>query len=137
MAIHRVLGFRGRLGRIGKETDQTPATCRWEESLDRALLERIPTATYITTIDQTWRRLYISPEIESMLGFSSADWFSDLELWAKQIHPEDRERVLAEVSEGHDNGNPFRSEYRMLTKEGRVVWVRMSPPFRKSPVNPP
>jgi PAS domain S-box-containing protein len=124
MAIHRVRGSEDRLGRFGKEADQTPAACHWEGSLERTLLEQIPTATYVTTIDQTWRRLYISPEIESMLGFSSADWFSDLELWVKQIHPEDRERVLAEVSEGHDNGNPFRSEYRMLTKEGRVVWVR-------------
>jgi PAS domain S-box-containing protein len=124
MAIHRVRGSEDRLGRTRNEAGQTPAACHGEESLERALLEQIPTATYITTIDQTWRRLYISPEIESMLGFSSADWFSDLELWAKQIHPEDRERVLAEVSEGHDNGNPFRSEYRMLTKEGRVVWVR-------------
>ncbi|OGP72670.1 MAG: hypothetical protein A2W09_01475 [Deltaproteobacteria bacterium RBG_16_50_11] len=117
-------GREDRLDPTGKEADQTPTACHRQESPDRTPLEQIPTATYIATTDQTWRRLYISPQIESMLGFSSAEWFSDLELWAKQIHPEDRERVLAEVYKGHANGNPFRSEYRMVTKDGRIVLVR-------------
>ncbi len=95
-------------------------------SFERPILKEQPTAvvTYITAFDETRNRLYISPQIEAMLGFSADEWLGDPGLVLKQLHPDDRERVLAEVFESRDTGKPFCSEYRLLARDGHIVWVR-------------
>ena len=90
----------------------------------RDLVERVPAVFYITALDETGGRLYISPQIEAMLGFPLAQWFTDSQLWLKQIYPEDRRRVLGEFYKSHRNGLPFSSEYRLIASDGRIVWVR-------------
>jgi two-component system cell cycle sensor histidine kinase/response regulator CckA len=90
----------------------------------RALLELIPGVTYITALDETGSRLYVSPQIEEILGFPSSEWLTDPQLWFKQIYPDDRKRVLADFYKSHSNGKPFRSEYRLISRDGRIVWVR-------------
>ena len=80
--------------------------------------------TYITAFDETRNRFYISPQIERMLGFSADEWLADPGLLLKQLHPDDRERVLAEVFQSRDAGKPFCSEYRLLARDGHIVWVR-------------
>jgi PAS domain S-box-containing protein len=89
-------------------------------------LKEQPTAvvTYITAFDETRNRLYISPQIEAMLGFSADEWLGDPGLVLKQLHPDDRERVLAEVFQSKDTGKPLSSEYRLLARDGHIVWVR-------------
>ena len=39
------------------------------------------------------------------------------------MHPDDRERVFAEVERTHTTGENFRLEYRLIAADGRVVWV--------------
>ena len=80
--------------------------------------------TYISTCDEARRGLHISPQIETLLGFTASEWLADPELRVRRLHPEDRERVLWEVSQTQNNGKSFRSDYRLLTRDGRVVWVR-------------
>jgi PAS domain S-box-containing protein len=99
------------------------ANYRESESRYRALVERIPLVTYTAAPDEISSTLYVSPQIEQLLGFSPEDFLADPELFAMQIHPEDRERVLEEIQRSHASGQPFRSEYRMLRRDGRVVWV--------------
>jgi two-component system, cell cycle sensor histidine kinase and response regulator CckA len=93
---------------------------------ERPILKEQPTAvvTYTTAFDETRNRLYISPQIEAMLGFSADEWLADPGLVLKQLHPDDRERVLAEVFQSRDTGRPFCSEYRLLARDGHIVWVR-------------
>ncbi len=90
----------------------------------RALLEQIPGVTYITALDEIGSRLYISPQIEEMLGFPPSEWLTNPHLWFRQIYPDDRKRVLFEFYKSHSNGKPFRSEYRLIRRDGRIVWVR-------------
>jgi two-component system cell cycle sensor histidine kinase/response regulator CckA len=92
----------------------------------RPILKEQPTAivTYITAFDETRNRFYISPQIEAMLGFSADEWLGDPGLVLKQLHPDDRERVLAEVFQSKDTGKPLSSEYRLLARDGHIVWVR-------------
>jgi len=87
------------------------------------LVDHIASIIYVTALEEPRRKLNISPQMESILGFSSAEWLADPELWLKQLHPEDRERVLAEFYNSHDRSKPIRSEYRLLTRDGRVVWM--------------
>jgi diguanylate cyclase (GGDEF)-like protein/PAS domain S-box-containing protein len=70
-----------------------------------------------------WR--YVSPQIETILGFSPDQWRADPNLWARQLHPDDRDRVLEAESLTVDGGPSGGAvEYRLLHRDGHVVWVR-------------
>jgi len=92
----------------------------------RTLVEHIPAITYIAALDETSTTLYISPrQIEQILGFAPSEWQEEgYDIWFRQLHPDDRARVIAEVTAGHTSRNPFAMEYRMLTHAGEVVWIR-------------
>ena len=89
----------------------------------RALAEEIPAITYISAVNPNYDSQFVSPQIEAMLGFSPAEWLSSDDLWLKQIHPDDRDRVLVEVANYIAQGGSYSLEYRMLTRDRRVVWI--------------
>jgi diguanylate cyclase (GGDEF)-like protein/PAS domain S-box-containing protein len=97
-----------------------------EEGTFRALVERLPAALYIAGFgpDATWN--YVSPRIETLLGFSAQDWMADATLWMRQMHADDRARVQREEDEewSREPGVVSASEYRMVARDGRVVWIR-------------
>jgi len=68
--------------------------------------------------------IYTSPQIETILGFSQAEWMADNTLWLTQIHSDDRARVLKDLERIHAGGAPAPCEYRMHTRDRRVVWFR-------------
>jgi hypothetical protein len=80
--------------------------------------------TYLAPFAATLQPVVISPQIETLLGFALADWRSTPDLWARQLHPADRERVLAERQQCYTSEQPFCSEYRMLAFDGQAVWLR-------------
>jgi len=88
----------------------------------RLLIEHIPASTYIAAFDEASSTVYTSPQIAPILGFSQAEWMADHTRWLTQIHPDDRARVLAELARIHAGGLPRPCEYRMLTRDGRVIW---------------
>jgi two-component system cell cycle sensor histidine kinase/response regulator CckA len=89
----------------------------------RTLVEQITSIIYVTPLNETRRKLHITPQTEAMLGFSTAEWLADQELWFKQLHPDDRERVLTEFYNRHEKGKPIHSEYRLVARDGHAVWV--------------
>jgi PAS domain S-box-containing protein len=97
---------------------------RKSEAKYRALVEEIPAITYIAAPDETSTTLYVSPQVESLLGLTPADYGADPDIWRQHVHPDDRERVLAEVQRAHKSGEPFDCEYRMLHRTGEIVWFR-------------
>ncbi|MDO9070974.1 MAG: PAS domain S-box protein, partial [Deltaproteobacteria bacterium] len=97
---------------------------RYSEAKYRTLVEQIPAITYTISLAAGVDFLYVSPQVEPLLGFSPEAWRADAENWEKQIHPEDRERLLAEITDSLETGEPFSTEYRLLAKSGRVVWFR-------------
>src|SRR5437588_5271212 len=91
------------------------------------LLERVPAIIYIAEVGPDARWLYVSPQIESMLGFSPEEWCADPRLWAARLHPDDRAWVIdAEERDrlGTGDGDGRPAEYRMIHRDGRVVWMR-------------
>jgi two-component system sensor histidine kinase UhpB len=93
------------------------------ETRFRAHVEQLPAITYIESV-KSRAPVYISPQIETALGFTPRQWLEDPGRWAKQIHPEDVDRILVQMSHFREGGPPFEAEYRMTTKEGREIWVR-------------
>jgi PAS domain S-box-containing protein len=88
----------------------------------RLLVEQLPLATYILAPDYTV--LYVSPQIEAMLNCSPKDAVDEDEFWTERLHPDDREAIPAAWRAALEEGKPFRAEYRMVTAEGRTVWVQ-------------
>ena len=109
---------------LGEELQARIAQYRESEAKFRALAENIPAVTYIAALDAVGSSLYTSPQIEPMLGITVDEWMADPELWAKSLHPEDRERVLAEYDRATAVAELFRAEYRLVRRDGAVVWVR-------------
>ena len=89
----------------------------------RSLVERIPAIIYTAAMDESKTRLYVSPQVERILGFTQEEYLANPELWRELLHPDDRQRILGEAEYFYATGEPFISEYRTFTKEGRVVWI--------------
>ena len=96
---------------------------RFTEAQFRTMVEHGPAIVYIDAPDATASTIYMSPQVEHLTGYAAQEWYDDPELWPKLIHPDDRERALAENERHNETGEPFALEYRMFHKDGRVVWV--------------
>ena len=97
------------------------------ESRFRALVEKMPAVIYTWDPRRpagTTATPYVSPQVEQILGFTAEEWTADPELWIRQIHPDDRERVLEASDHADRTGDPFAIEYRHLKKDDTVIWVR-------------
>ena len=90
----------------------------------RALLEQIPAVIFMAYLDRGIGEAYVSPQIEATLGFNQEEWLEDPVRWYQQIHPEDKQRWNVEAAEMFLTGKPLRSSYRVLARDGRVVWFR-------------
>jgi PAS domain S-box-containing protein len=94
------------------------------ETRYRALVEQLPAITYIAEVGALGRWHYVSPQIQSILGFSPEEWMANSANWINNIHPEDRDHALAAEKRFWEAGGIFRAEYRMLARDGRVLWFR-------------
>jgi PAS domain S-box-containing protein len=90
----------------------------------RTLVETLPMITYVVERGERGRTMYVSPQIEHLLGYTVEECLPDRDLWRRILHPGDRARVLAEDALRDRTEEPFSSEYRVVARDGRVVWVR-------------
>ena len=90
----------------------------------KSFLESIPTITYINSHNLDATTEYVSPQVVNLLGYTQEEFLNDNGLWKKIIHPDDRDRVLAEHASTVEMQKPFQMEYRLITKDDKVVWVR-------------
>jgi diguanylate cyclase (GGDEF)-like protein/PAS domain S-box-containing protein len=87
-------------------------------------VEQLPLVTYVETVTPTVTALHPSRQVDALVGYSVDDWLADPDFFAKILHPDDRERVLAQADECRRTGTPFACEYRFVARDGRVVWVK-------------
>ena len=117
---------RYRQGVIYEVTDNK----LWEESLReseeryRTLVEQVPAVVYIDSNDPRPRSLYVSPQVEPLFGYTPSQLLGDPDLWASSIHPDDRAAFFERWEVVVESGAPFEAEYRVLTPDGREVWVQ-------------
>ena len=113
--------FSGFIRDLSRERAALTALRESEERF-RMLVERLPGIAYIDEPGAFGR--YISPQVESLLGYSRDEWLESSERWVEALHPEDRERAMAELAAGEASGQRFTSDYRLIARDGRVVWIR-------------
>ncbi|MGZ5293600.1 MAG: PAS domain-containing protein [Actinomycetota bacterium] len=87
----------------------------------RTLVEQIPAVTYMESANPAGTKLYMSPQVEPMFGYTPDAW--NIDVWIASLHPADRERVIAEDHRTNETGEPFDIEYRFVRPDGRIVWV--------------
>src|SRR5882757_2881156 len=92
------------------------------ETKYQTLVEQVAAISYIAELGMEGQWLYVSPQVETMFGFTADEWLAESRNWAKHIHPEDQKTVeIAE--EASKRGSRFQAEYRIIRKDGRVIWV--------------
>ena len=90
----------------------------------RRLVERLPAIIYTAEMGEHGRWRYVSPQVEEILGYSPEEWIADPGLWARLLHPEDRDRALEQESRKTlGDRNPPPVDYRMMTRSGSTVWI--------------
>jgi diguanylate cyclase (GGDEF)-like protein/PAS domain S-box-containing protein len=97
---------------------------RSELRSDDTAMERLPVAAYVQPLGDRKALSYVSPEMETLLGYSDEEWMDDPRFWSRIIHRDDRERALAERAHALEAGHRLVSEYRVKTRDGRTLWVR-------------
>jgi two-component system, cell cycle sensor histidine kinase and response regulator CckA len=120
----QVITHATHLAGIAIEHDRAKIELRAAEDRYRTLVERLPAITYIAELGAAGPWHYVSPQIESMLGFSPAEWLSDPMSWMNCIHKDDREIAMAAETRFQQTHELFQAEYRMFARDGRVLWFR-------------
>ena len=90
----------------------------------QTLVEQIPAVVFLAQLDGGLGEAYISPHIETTLGFTQEEWLSDPIRWYRQLHPADRERWNREAAEFLASGHTLKSTYRVIARNGTTVWFR-------------
>lgn len=120
----QLIAHATHLAALAIERDRDKTQLRAAEDRYRTLVEHLPAITYIAELgaDGPWH--YVSPQIQSILGFSPQDWLQDPCNWINHIHPDDREIAFAAEKHFQETRKLFKAEYRMFAADGRVLWFR-------------
>ena len=120
----QIIRHATHLAGIAIEHDRAQTQLRVTEDRYRTLVERLPAITYIAELgaDGPWH--FVSPQIETMLGYSPQEWLADPKSWMNRIHIDDREIALAAEKDFQETHELFYAEYRMSARDGRVLWFR-------------
>ena len=89
----------------------------------RMLVEQIPAVTFVDRGGDSMVPVYVSPQVEGMFGYTPEEWMAG-RLWRERLHPDDRERILASDERFEADGGQVDEEYRLLARDGSVVWIR-------------
>jgi PAS domain S-box-containing protein len=107
------------------------------EAKYRALLEQIPAVVFMAYLDRGISEAYVSPQIEAALGYSREEWLEDPIRWYQHIHPDDKQRWSAEAAGMFLSGKPLRSSYRVIARDGHVIWFHCDAKMMRRPDGQP
>ncbi len=116
--------FRLVCQRVGADQDREHLREQLNKSEERS--RRLVSTTDVIAWEMDiadWRFTYVSPQVEKLFGYPQDAWYA-AGFWADTVYAKDREwavdycKALTAQSQDHD------FEYRMIAKDGRIVWVR-------------
>jgi PAS domain S-box-containing protein len=106
------------------ERRRSEEALRKSEEQYRRLLLNLPDVTW--TIDSNGRILYISRNIEDVLGYTREELLDDnsLSVRLSRLHPEDAENAYEKFNLLFQEDVNVDLEYRLQHKDGRWIWIR-------------
>jgi PAS domain S-box-containing protein len=147
-AIHHVGGDRGEFGGLGivcrditarkraeqerheqaaREQADVRRRAHMAEARYRTLIEHLPMAIYMADLEDINSASYVSPQIEALMGYTPEEWLADPTFWMTRLHPDDYHRIVTAQARFQATLEPTPMHFRLLTKDGRVVWVYDEP----------
>ena len=95
----------------------------------RVLAEEGPVMAYDVILDHSADgppRLdvqYLSPGLQRILGLEEQEWRNHSQAWLDAVHPDDIDQLNERFRRSWSGGEPWSDDYRMIAKDGRVVWI--------------
>ena len=124
---------------LGAAVEREQGARRLSEAEERyrAIVEHVPATIYLDHADASMRSIYVSPQIEEMVGVTSEEWIDQPDLWLTMMAPEDRPDVQSSYLEAVTARRPWQAEYRLNTRDGRTIWVHDEITFVTDPDGEP
>ena len=107
------------------ESKQIQQELQKSEERYKSIVENMPLVLYLDTADEKSSSYYISPQVETLLGYTPSAYIENPNLWHKQIAPQDYQNAVHTIQETLVKGKSIK-EYRLIARDGRTVWVRDS-----------
>jgi len=108
------------------ERKQAEGLLKEAEEKYRNLVERLPLVVYTSELGMDGMWFYVSPQIEQLLGYTPDEWLADSKLWYARVHPDDRDKQEAIEEQASTESAVFDSEYRIVRRDEKEIWVRDS-----------
>jgi len=118
--------FCGYLGISRDITDRKLAdvALKSKDNHYRLLLESVQAIPWEVDMP-SWRFIYVGPQAVKVLGYPQKDWYEE-DFWLRHMHPDDRNWVPEFCIESTEKMLHHEFDYRMYSKDGRLVWIRDS-----------
>jgi len=120
----QIITHATHLAEMAIEHDRAQTQLRMAEDRYRTLVERLPAITYIAELGAEGPWHFVSPQIESMLGYTPQEWLADPRSWMSRVHIDDRDIAMAAEKKFQETHELFYAEYRMSARDGRTLWFR-------------
>ena len=88
----------------------------------KELVETLKVIVWSADMDGT-SFTFVSKEAEATLGYSIEEWLQP-KFWANNLHPDDRKEIIKEYKDALKSKSAYELEYRMIAKNGEIVWFR-------------
>ncbi|MFN8222918.1 MAG: PAS domain S-box protein [Gaiellales bacterium] len=91
-----------------------------------ALLEELPVIVFIAEVGRRGSWLYVSPQIETLLGFTPDEWLAHDSPFATHVDPDDFAEICAiedRLVSARDL-RPFELEFRIRTRDGQTLHLQ-------------
>jgi PAS domain S-box-containing protein/putative nucleotidyltransferase with HDIG domain len=119
----QVLYYEGFVTDITKQKSAENALSETEKHY-RMLVENLPAVVFMDKFNDSQTTQYMSPRLENLLGYKPEEWEAGNHMWENSLHPDDKDRVIAEDIRTDETGEPFRIEYRLRHRDGHYVWIK-------------
>lgn len=101
------------------------------------IINSSPVVVFLWGNEEHWNVKFVSKNVTGLLGYSAKEFLQNKISYKNLIHPEDFNRVDKELFD-YSNSKQRKKliqEYRVLTKDGKVKWVRDFPKIQKDKNN--
>jgi PAS domain S-box-containing protein len=123
VAVAGIAGILLLVFRSAVKTGRREARQEAEEAY-RSIVQKLPVVNFVVELGPPVRTLYISPQVEQLMGFTAEEWLADPGIALRKIHPEDRERMEESVRPGAVHMGAREHEFRVLKRDGAVRWIQ-------------
>lgn len=134
---HEALRWVGRLAGWAAERERAESDLREAQVRYQDLAESLPGIAYIHTDGDDKEFLYMSPQVEELLGYDPELWLRDPAFGLTLVHPEDLARMQAACEQPAPPSPMDVALYRQIARDGRVVTVCDASVLRPSPAKGP